>query len=146
MAQSTGKTGRGVTFELKDTGSPSAWVAIANPTSINVGGRDAEEIDFTTLVSTGGFREFRQGFKDAGTISIEYHFSPDEASHVDLLDRWDSGEVFDWRINFEGAGWDWHLQGQGYCQNPGDLAININDPIGGTATVRVTGAPSFVAV
>lgn len=145
MSESTGKTGRGITFEIHDTSvSPDVWVKIANATSINPTGRDADEIDFTTLDSTGGFREFRQGFKDAGTVGIEYHFSPEEPSHVDLLDRWDSGDLFDWRINFTGAGWDYYLVGRGYVKNPGDLTIDVSNPIAGSATVRASGKPSFV--
>lgn len=147
MTESTGKTGRGVTFEIKDdTVSPPAWNKIANATSIGQSGRDAEEIDFTHLDSDGGFREFRQGFKDAGTFNIEYHFTPLEASHLDLLTRWVSGEVFDFRVNYSGAGWDFYETGRGFVKNPSDKTININDPIGGTATVRVTGATEFVPI
>lgn len=146
MPVSTGKTGRGISFAISDGATPTpTWLTIANATSINPAGRDAEEIDFTHLLSTGGFREFRQGFKDAGTLGIEYQFSPDEPSHVELLDLWNTGEVFDWRIDFTGAGWDWYLTGQGYVQNPGDLTIDIDNPIAGSATVRCTGAPEFVA-
>lgn len=147
MAESTGKTGRGISFAIGDGGSPTQlFMIIANATSINPTGRDAEEIDFTHLLSTGGFREFRQGFKDAGSLGIEYQFSPDEESHVELLDLWDSGEVFDWRIDFSGAGWDWYLKGRGYVQNPGDLTIDVDNPIAGSATVRCTGKPVFVAI
>lgn len=146
MAVSSGKTGRGVAFQIKEQGSPSAWVTIANATSINATGRDAEEIDFTTLLSDGGFREFRQGFKDAGQVSVDYHFTPTEPSHVSLLELWDSGNVIDWRIDFTGAGWDYHLVGTGFVKNPGDINVTINDPIGGSAVVRITGAPSFVEV
>jgi len=145
MAESTGKTGRGVKFFLSDGASPPTWTQVANVTSVGPTGRDAEEIDFTHLDSDGGFREFRQGFKDAGTLNIEYHFSPEEESHVDMLDLWDSGAVVDWRIDFTGAGWDRYLEGRGYVQNPGDLTINVGDPIAGSATVRVTGKPEFVA-
>jgi hypothetical protein len=146
MADSTGKTGRGIIFLIGNGDTPTEiFLPIANATSINPTGRDAEEIDFTHLMSTGGFREFRQGFKDAGSIGIEYQFSPEEDSHVELLDLWDSGEVVTWRIDFTGAGWDWYLEGKGYVQNPGDLTIDVDNPIAGSATVRCTGKPNFVA-
>lgn len=145
MPLSTGDTGRGVKFEISDIGSPSTWLTVANVTSISVQGRDAEEIEFTHLLSDGGFREYRQGFKDGGTINVEYHFNPEEESHVDLLDRWLSGDNFNWRINFTGGGWDMYLTGVGFVMNPSDLNINVNDPIGGTAVVRITGESTFVA-
>lgn len=145
MTESTGKTGRGVTLEIGDGESPESFVAVANVTSISPSGRDSEEIDFTHLGSTGGFREFRQGFKDPGQLNVDYHFSPDEPSHTAILDQWLSGVVFSWRINFAGAGWSWYLQGEGFVKNPGDLSINVNDPIQGTSTIRVTGPTQFVA-
>lgn len=147
MTESTGKTGRGITFEIEDTSvSPPIYRKIANLTSIGQSGRDAEEIDFTHLESVGGFREFRQGFKDAGTFNLEYHFTPTEASHVDLLARWVSGELFNFRVNYIGAGWNYYETGRGFVKNPSDKTININDPVGGTATVRVSGATSIVPV
>lgn len=145
MSDSTGKTGRGITFEIATPGtSPNDWVKIANVTKINYSGKDAEEIDFTTLDATGGFRIFRQGFKDGGNIGVDYHFSPDEASHQDIADLWNSGSVFDWRINYVGAGWNWYEVGRGFMKNPGDRSIDVSTPVSGTATVRVTGGSSFV--
>lgn len=143
MPESTGKTGRGITFEMGDGNSPATFTAIANLTSINPAGRDAEEIDFTHLLSDGGFREFRQGFKDPGTLNIDYHFDPTNATHLDLLSRWVSGATFEWRINFTGAGWAYYLVGRGFVKNPGDLTINANDPVQGSAQIRITGATSF---
>lgn len=146
MSLSTGKTGRGVKFEISDGSSPAAFLAIANATSITINGRNAEEIDFTHLMSDGGFREFRQGFKDAGTISVEYHFNPEEQSHADMLALWLSGELIDWRLNFEGAGWDVHLVGKGFVQNPADITVNVGDPISGNATIRCSGSSQFIDV
>ena len=145
MAASTGKTGRGITFALSDGQSPSIYLTVANVTSINFTGRDAEEIDFTHLGSTGGFREFRQGFKDGGSIGIEYHFTPTEESHLDLLTAWLSGATLDWNINYFGAGWSFAEVGQGFVQNPGDVSITVGDPVTGSATIRVSGGSEIVA-
>lgn len=145
MTVSTGNTGRGVKFEIGD-GSPVTYAAIANVTSIAFTGRSAEEIDFTHLESDGGFREFRQGFKDPGSINIEFHFNPSEESHTDLLALFLSGAVIPFRINYSGAGWAWAEEGYGYISNPGDTNVNVSDPIGGTATVRVTGPTEWAAV
>lgn len=144
MTDSTGKTGRGVTLDISDGTSPAVFVAIANATTISNTGRDAEQIDFTHLQSSGGFREFRQGFKDPGQIGFEYHFTPTEASHVSLLALWVAGTVIDFQINFVGAGWNYYLRGQGFVMNPGDITVNVNDPIRGAGTLRVTGQMTFV--
>lgn len=145
MAASTGKTGKGVLFQIDPTlGSPFSYTTIANVRSINPTGKQADEIDFTHLGSTGSYREFRQGFKDGGSINIEYHFNIGDASHIGtngLLGLFNSGIVFGWRINFAalGSGWAFGLIGPGFISNPGDIDINVDGPITGTATVRVTG-------
>jgi predicted secreted protein len=151
MTASTGATGKGVLFQVDLVASPITWITIANVRSINPTGMAADEIDFTHLDSDGSFREFRQGFKDAGTINIEYHLDIDAVSHIGtngLLGLFNSGVVFNWRINFAaiGAGWAWAFVGQGFIQNPGDVDINVDGPITGTATVRRTGPTTVAAV
>jgi len=145
MADSTGKTGRGVAFLISDGTTPITYTQIANVTTINHSGRDSEEIDFTHLGSQGGFREFRQGFKDGGSIGIAYHFTPTEASHVELLALWLSGVVLNWKIDYSGAGWAYAEYGKGFIKNPGDVTIDVTNPIAGQATVRVTGGSSIAA-
>lgn len=149
MPASTGKTGRGVAFEVStDTGT--TYIPVANVRSINQTGRQADEIDFTHLLSSGGYRELRQGFKDGGTIGVEFHFDPTEVTHADdaggLLGLFNAGTVFDWRINFDGAGWAFGLVGQGFVANPGDIDINVDGPITGTGSIRVTGETTLEAV
>lgn len=149
MAVSTGKTGRGVSFQISDEASPTPnWTSVANARSINRSGAQADEIDFTHLASTGAYREFRQGFKDGGSINIEYHFDATAATHVGtngFLGLFTSGEVFTWRINFSPA-WTKALVGTGYVSNPGDIDVNVDGPIQGTAVVRITGDVSLVNV
>lgn len=145
MGDSTGKTGRGITLSVSDGLSPATFTTIANVTSINLSGRDAEEIDFTHLASTGGFRELRQGFKDGGSIAFDYHYTPTEESHVDLLALWLAGTNLEWKIDYSGAGWDFAEIGGGFIQNPGDVSITVGDPVTGSGTVRVSGGSEIVA-
>lgn len=148
MATSTGKTGQGVKLQISDGASTPVWTSIANVRSISRSGAQADEIDFTHLESTGGYREFRQGFKDGGTISCEFHFDPTAATHIGtlgLLGLFNNSTIFTFRINFFGAGFSWSLVGSGFVQNPGDLDINVDGPITGNATIRITGALTRVA-
>lgn len=148
MVASTGKTGKGVLFQVDLVASPVTWVTIANVKTINPTGRSAEEIDFTHLNSTGAYRELQQGFKDGGTINIDYHFNATEVTHigtVGFLGLFNSGVNFNWRINFASVGWAFALTGLGFMSNPGDLDINVDGPIMGSATVRVTGQTTIAA-
>lgn len=149
MTASTGKTGRGVKFEIALVASPLVWVTIGNARSINLTGRQADEQDFTHLLSTGGYREMRQGFKDGGSVSVDVHFDPTMASHVGstgLLGLFNAGTVFNWRINYTGAGWNFGLKGMGFVSNPGDINHDVDGPISGPATIRNTGDTALVAI
>lgn len=143
MTASTGKTGRGVTLELSDGASPAVYVALANVKSIGFGGRDAEEVDFTHLGSSGGFRELRQGYKDPGSITFELHADPTNPTHQSLVSLFLSGAQIDFRINYTGAGWNVCEYGEGFIKNPGDVTINPTDPVGGSGTLRVSGPTNF---
>lgn len=151
MVASTGNTGKGVMFQIDVAGSPVTWVTVGNVRSINPTGKQADEIDFTHLLSDSAYREFRQGFKDAGSVNVDFHFDPTDASHIGtngLLGLFNSGNLFSWRINFSGADpdWDLALTGTGFVSNPGDIDINVDGPIIASATVRVTGPTTLAAV
>jgi predicted secreted protein len=57
--------------------SGSAWVTLAEVTSITGPTMTRDFIDVTSLDSTGGYREFITGFRDAGTISMNMNFTRD---------------------------------------------------------------------
>lgn len=57
--------------------SGSAWVAIAEVNSITGPSMTRDFIDVTSLDSTGGFREFITGFRDAGTLTLAMNFTHD---------------------------------------------------------------------
>lgn len=144
MPVSTGFTGRSVYFEIGDDLSPVTWTTVGNVAGINLSGQNAEEIDFTHLLSEGGFREYRQGFKDGGNVSITYHFDPTDPTHDGLRADFLSGRVFEWRINYSGVGYTKAIQGEGFVQNSGDIDHNVDGPVQGTATIRISGGSVVV--
>jgi hypothetical protein len=141
MAASTGATGRGATLKIGDGGSPTEnFVAVANIASISLSGRNADEVDFTHLGSDGGYREFRQGFKDAGELQITVHFDPASATHLggtrSIEALLTSGDVFNWEIHWPAK--NKKAYGAGYFRS-NDISFNVDDPVGGDASIRVTG-------
>ena len=145
MPASTGQTGRGIYLEIGDGESPTGYVTVGNVTAITVSGANAEEIDFTHLLSDGGFREFRQGFKDAGTVGLNFHLDPTDATQAAILADFVSGRVFNARINFS-AYWARYMSFSGFIQNPGDIDINVDGPITNNATIRRTGPTIFETI
>ena len=57
--------------------SGSSWVQLAEINSITGPTMTRDFIDVTSLDSTGGYREFITGFRDAGTISLAMNFTRD---------------------------------------------------------------------
>ncbi|KKL57641.1 hypothetical protein LCGC14_2233420, partial [marine sediment metagenome] len=54
--------------------SGSGWVNIAEINSITGPGMTRDTIDVTSLDSTGGYREFKGGFRDGGTVQLAMNF------------------------------------------------------------------------
>jgi predicted secreted protein len=55
----------------------SSWDYLAEVNSITGPTMTRDFIDVTSLDSTGGYREFITGFRDAGTISLSMNFTRD---------------------------------------------------------------------
>ncbi|AZO29428.1 phage tail tube protein [Mesorhizobium sp. M1B.F.Ca.ET.045.04.1.1] len=141
MVASTGKVGLGTTFKVGDGGSPEVFTSVVNVTAINISGRSVEEVDFTHLASTGGFREFRPGFKDPGEIKITCHYNPTDATlngTTGLEAKLNSGATFNWEIDMTNAGFAYKLTGFGYVSG-GDFTFTGEDPINFEVTIRVSG-------
>lgn len=149
MPKSTGATGRGITIDISDGEvSPIVFVTVANVTSITLNGRDVNEIDFTHLLSDGGFREYRPGFKDAGSLALEFHFSAIETSHQKLQQLWLNGSIFLTRLNLSplGLNWNKYLIGESFVKNPGDITVDVSNPVKGASVLRFTGETYFGSI
>ena len=74
MAASNAIAGVGTIFRRW---SGSAWENISEINSITGPGMSRDTIDVTSLDSTGGYREFITGFRNAGTLSLSMNFTRD---------------------------------------------------------------------
>jgi len=66
--------GVGTKFRRWDS-SGSSWQNISEINSITGPGMSRDTIDVTSLDSTGGYREFITGFRNAGTITLSMNFT-----------------------------------------------------------------------
>lgn len=66
--------GVGTEFRRWNSGT-GAWEAIAEINSITGPSMSRDTIDVTSLDSTGGYREFITGFRNAGTITLAMNFT-----------------------------------------------------------------------
>lgn len=105
----------------------------------NIGGLDlsAEEIDISAHDSEDDYKEFIQGFKDGGSVSLEGNFT-NVASQVALKTLFDAGTVTEMSITFPGTIGSWTFDG--FVSAIGTSAP-MSDKIGFSASVKVTGKP-----
>ena len=97
---------------------------IAGLTEISGVDMSADTIDVTTLDSTGGYRDFISGFKDAGEIGLSGFFVPGEAGQAALITAFNSGASDTFVITFPTSmGYTWTFTGiitkitTGVCRN-----------------------------
>jgi len=116
----------------------------------NIGGptMSADEIDVSSHDSTGNFREFVAGFKDAGEISLEGNLTVGGGAD-DLVDAFKDRVNREFHINFPVSSTSavnesylrWELEG---TVSGVETAVPYDDKAGFSASVRLSGAPTLV--
>ena len=104
MTATTGFTGIGAALKLGDAASPETFNPIGNTTSFSIE-QQADQVDATHLLSTSGFREYKQGFK-AATVSFEGHFDPDNSTQSTtngVMKAFQDGTSRNFKADFSGA-------------------------------------------
>ena len=134
---------QGTIFEVDlDGGSPAVYATrIREVRSIGGPSETSDEIDVTSLDSTGGRREYLQSFKDADDIPMEINYRPGDTDQAALLALYDTGVVAGGRITYPDLAtyeFDFFVKGRSRPAQVGDALVI-------TVTLRQTGAGVFTA-
>lgn len=116
-----------------------ATTEIGSLSSIGEVGGDADEIDVTTLDSTGGYKEFLQGFKDSGEVALSGYLAAGK-NQDDLITAFGAGTASDCEIEFPSGT---TLTFSGYVKSYKVGPAEVNGAIGFSASIRITGAVTF---
>lgn len=129
-----------LTFVGAGTGSgEAADIVIGSLTSIGEVGADADELEVTTLSTTGGYRKYIPGFKDAGEVALSGYLEANE-NQDEIITFFDSGKSLNAKIAFpSGANITFPCFVKSYKVGPAE----IDSPVGFSASLRVTGSPTF---
>ena len=99
---------------------------------------DSEELDATTLDSQGGYREFLQGFKDSGEVTLSGYYDKTDAGQQELITGYGTGGAKAVVITFP------NLNGgatfQAYVKSFTLGAADVDGIVGFGATLRISGA------
>lgn len=126
--------GIGTTLTFKEDPSGTA-IAIGSLTSIGELSPTADEIDVTTLDSTGGYREFIAGFKDSGEVAIS-GFHKDDAGQKAARTAFNANKTGEFVITFSD---DVTFTFDGFFKGYTVGSVEVDGAIGFGATIRVSG-------
>lgn len=129
-----GKFAHGTVFSATIS---SVLTPIASLTSITGLDLSADDVDVTAHDSADGYREFVQGLRDGGTVSIEGNFTA-VASQEALKDLFDGGEVVAMEIAFPESLAEWQFNGY---VNALSTSAPMDDKVSFSASIKITGKP-----
>ena len=111
-------------------------VQVGRLTSIGELTPDSEEIDVTTLDSEGGYREYVQGYRDAGELAIEGYHASSDAGQRAMRAAYASGGAGIGEIMFpDGSGATFSAYVKSYTLG----AAKVDGAVGFGAKLRLTG-------
>ena len=123
----------------KKSGDEQEDLTIGHLTSIGEIGIESEEIDVTDLDSTGDFKEYIAGTKDAGEVSIAGNIH-DETVIEKMMALANSRSIEDWTVEYpSGATWSF----KGFVKSFKDGEKTPDAIATFSATIRISGAPTY---
>ena len=129
--------GKGTTMKFTPDGG--AAVSIGKLTKV---GEIAPEAEVTTLDSTGGYREYMQGWRDAGTIAVSGFFDSGNAGQTALRTAFDNGKAGAFEVSFADGS---KAAFSAFVKKYAIGAAEVDGAVGFSAQLRVSGAVTFTA-
>ena len=131
----------GTSLTKTKSGAEETDTIIGNLTSIGEIGIESDEIDVTTLDSSGGYKEFIAGFKDAGEISLEGILATETAFNAMVVLAGSQAEE-EWTIESD-TGSTWVFDAFVKMFKEGEATV---DGVRGfTGSLRISGAPVYTS-
>lgn len=116
-----------------------ADLKIANLTTIGEIGVESDEVDVTDLDSTGGYKQFIAGFKDAGEVSFG-GFIKSEDAMATMLALAESQASGSYRITAV-SGSKWEFDGFVKSFKEGEATVDGAREFSGS--IRISGKPTY---
>lgn len=126
--------------------SAASGTIIAQVTNISGPGLSADTIDVTSHDSTSGYREFLQGLKDGGEVTLDLNFDPAGATHKNasggLVYAYEQGTQDNYALVFPDAATTvWVLPA---IVTAFEVGAPMDNKLSASATLKVTGKPTLV--
>lgn len=118
-------------------------VVVGSLTSIGEITPDSEELDATTLDSPGGYREYLQGFKDSGEVSLTGYHNPDAPGQATMRELYVSGNLGYFWVTFPDGT---TVAFKAYVKSHSVGAADVDGIVGFAATLRVSGLVQVISI
>lgn len=129
----------GTTLVKTKSGTEGEDLTVADLTNIGRVGIESDEIDVTTLDSTGGYKEFIAGFKDAGEVSLA-GIIKSETAMVSMLALADSQSVEEWTVTSpDGSTWVF----DGFVKMFEESEATVDGVREFSGSIRISGKPVY---
>ena len=121
---------------LKFTPEGGEALTVGRLTSVGEIQPDSEEVDVTTLESTGGYREYMQGFRDSGELEISGFHDAEDAGQKGLRSAFATGATGAFEVKFpDGTS----VQFSGFVKSHTIGSAEVDGAIGFGAVIRISG-------
>ena len=100
-----------------------------------------DQIDVTSLDSTGGYREFITGFRDAGELTLNCNFTV--AGYDDFMDSFSSSASDTWTITFDNTEAS-VFSFDGFVQSV-SMGIPLDDKVTMDVTIKLSSVVTFTS-
>jgi predicted secreted protein len=122
--------------------SGNSVITVGALTSIGEIAPGSEEIDVTTLDSSGGFREFLQGFKDSGELALTGYHDKANTGQATMRTLYGTGATGYFWVTFPDAT---AVIFTAYVKSYKAGAAEVDGAVGFGATLRITGIVQIIA-
>ena len=121
---------------FKFTPASGTQVTVGRLTSIGEIAPTSEEVDVTSLDSDDGYREYIQGFRDAGELELTGFHDADDDGQAALRAAYDSGAAGTASIAFADGT---EVSFSAFVKSHAIGAAEVDGAVGFSATLRITG-------
>lgn len=132
-------SGVGTVLKRGDGASSESFVALSEVNEINGPSMDREQIEVTSLDSTGGYREYIGGFRDGGEVVLNMNWTRD--NFITLVGDFEDDDETNFQIVFPDDG-ETTLDFAGLVTSV-PVTIPTDDKITMNVTIKVTGQVSI---
>lgn len=122
---------------LKFTPAGGSQITVGKLTSVGEIAPEAEELDVTTLESTGGYREYMQGFRDSGELELSGYHDAADAGQKGLRTAFDTGAQGAFEVSFPDGT---KVSFSGFVKSHSIGSAEVDGAIGFGAVIRISGA------